>query len=112
MTVPIVAPVHRWYCPRCKAEDVTTEARPHTRFHTCPKFGFMSVPMVPAGTKAKIEVNEREDYVGKELVQYNADGRPIMNAVITRDEGTDVAVYAPTATAQVADLYDEAGLKR
>jgi hypothetical protein len=52
---------------------------------------------VPAGTRCKVEAVEREDYVGGEDVQYDDDGRPIMAVVTTRDEGNDVAVYAPTA---------------
>ena len=32
---PLVRPVNRWVCPNCKREDVTHEARPHSRFHTC-----------------------------------------------------------------------------
>ena len=54
-------------------------------------------PMVPAGTKCKIEAHEREDYIRDEIVRYDDDGRPIMSTVITRDEGTDCAVYAPCA---------------
>lgn len=103
MAVPILPPPnHFWYCPACHFEDVTHELAPHTRFHPCVKFGLMSVPMVPKGTKAKLEVAEREDYIGREVVQLAPEtGRPIMNATITRDEGTDVAVYAPTATAKI-----------
>lgn len=53
--------------------------------------------MVVAGTKCKIEAVERQDYIGREDVRLNADGRPIMAVVTTRDHGNDVAVYAPTA---------------
>lgn len=97
MPVPILtAPERHWECPNCPAEDVTREAQPHTRFHHCPKLG-ISAPMVPAGTRAKVEAVEREDYIGDELVQLNDAGRPVMSVVTTRDDGTDVAVYAPTA---------------
>jgi hypothetical protein len=51
--------------------------------------------MVPAGTRAKVEVNEREDYIGADLPRMH-QGRPVMNAVITRDDGQDCVVYAPT----------------
>jgi len=101
MTVGIL-PVNRWYCPQCKQEDITHEPRPHSRFHTCPKLRMLSAPMVPMGTKAKIELREREDYVNGDLVQLDPERRrPVMSVVTTRDDGKqDVAVFAPTATAK------------
>lgn len=97
MPVPILAaPERRWECPNCPAADVTSVAEPHTRFHHCPALG-ISAPMVPAGIRAKVEAVEREDYIGSELVQVNDQGRPIAAVVTTRDDGNDVAVYAPTA---------------
>jgi hypothetical protein len=60
--------------------------------------------MVPAGTHCKIEVHVREDYVGKELVQTDANGRPVMSVVTTRDDGQDCTVYAPTARARRKNL--------
>ena len=54
------------------------------------------VPLVPAGTKAKLETHEREDYIGKDIVQLH-EGRPVMNLVVTRDDGQDCVIYAPTA---------------
>jgi hypothetical protein len=105
MILPILRPVHRWYCPNCKATDVTHEARPHSRMHTCPKLGMLSLPMdllmVPEGTRAKVETNEREDYVGQENVFLSPTGRPVMNVVITRDEGQDCAVFAPSVSMSV-----------
>lgn len=97
MDIPILAPVQRWECPNCPATSVTREAQPHTRFHNCPGLAGISAPMVPAGTKAKVTAHEREDYIGGEDVQYDGNGRPIMAVVTTRDDGNDVAVFAPTA---------------
>jgi hypothetical protein len=55
--------------------------------------------MLPAGTRAKVEIVEREDYVGKEKVQLDPElGRPVMAVKTTRDDGQDVIVFAPTAT--------------
>jgi hypothetical protein len=55
--------------------------------------------MLPAGTKAKVEAREREDYVNGDRVQLDPElGRPVMSVVTTRDEGQDVIVFAPTAT--------------
>jgi hypothetical protein len=96
----VLQPIHHWVCPNCHGTDVTHEARPHSRFHNCPKFGGLSMPMVQAGTRAKVELREREDYVGNELVQLH-EGRPIMSIVTIRDDGQDCAVFAPTATVSV-----------
>jgi hypothetical protein len=89
-------PVRRWECPSCDHTDVTREARPHTRMHPCAGLGGITVPMVPAGTRAEHRLVEREDYVGAERVRL-LDGRPLMNVTTVRDEGQDCTVYAPTA---------------
>jgi len=93
----LTVPERRWECPNCPAIDVTREAQPHSRFHNCAGLAGLSAPMVPAGTRAKVEAVEREDYIGSEDVQYDGDGRPVMAVVTTRDDGNDVTVYAPTA---------------
>jgi hypothetical protein len=95
----LAPPERRWECPNCDAEDVTREAQPHQRFHSCPGLrGGLTAPMVPAGTRAKVVAVEREDYIGSEQVQLH-HGRPVMNVTVTRDDGQDCAVFAPTATA-------------
>jgi hypothetical protein len=60
--------------------------------------GGLTIPMIPAGTKAKVELHEREDYIGTESVRLH-EGRPVMNVITTRDDGQDCTVFAPTATA-------------
>lgn len=100
MTIPLLAVEHRWACPSCDLTDVTREPGVHSRMHACRGLRGMTVPMVPAGTNCKITLNERQDYVGTEHVQVDGDGRPVMSATITRDDGEDVAVYAPCATAR------------
>jgi hypothetical protein len=97
MSVFALAAERRWECPNCDHTDVTREAQPHTRFHNCPGLAGLSAPMVPAGTRCKVEAVERGDYVRGELVQTDGNGRPVMSVVTTRDDGNDVAVYAPTA---------------
>jgi hypothetical protein len=103
MNVPILEPpVIDWYCPNCGATDTTKEMRVHVRYHTCPRLRFLSAPMVRKGIAAKVELHEREAYVGDELVQYDPErGRPIVSIETTRDEGNDLIVFAPTATASV-----------
>lgn len=99
MAVPIIGAVTRWYCPNCGLEDVTTRPQPN-RFHTCPRLRGLTAPLLPVGVRAKVEAREREDYVGREQVQTDENGRPVMSVVTTRDDGTDVIVFAPVATAR------------
>jgi hypothetical protein len=89
-------PTHRWYCDRCTQTDVTHEVRPHFRYHACPGYRGLSAPFILEGTKAKVEVREPEDYVGRNLPQTDADGRPVAAVVTTRDDGQDTLVLAPT----------------
>lgn len=94
----------RWECPNCDDTDVTHEAQPHSRFHCCRGLRGLSAPMVPAGTRCKVEAREREDYVGRELVHVDGDGRPVMSIVTTRDNGQDCAVLAPCAIGSTREL--------
>lgn len=99
MTLILEAPIQNWYCPNCGKTDQTKEYRPHTRYHTCPKLRYLSAPMYQEGTKAKVVLNEREDYVGKDVPQVDPErGRPIMNITTTRDDGQDAMVFAGLAT--------------
>lgn len=99
--VLLPAPEHHWECPNCPATHVTREQRPHTPFHPCAGLRGLTAPFVPAGTKAKVEAVERGDYVGRELVQTDGEGRPVMAVVTTRDDGQDCAVLAPTAVGSI-----------
>jgi hypothetical protein len=98
-SVPLLTPPEqRWTCPNCPLEQVTREARPHSRMHACRGLFGLTVPMVPAGTRCKIEAVEREDYINGECVQLAPEtGRPVMAAVTTREDGQDCTVYAPAA---------------
>ena len=92
--------IRRWYCPECKKTDVTQDDGTGTRMHTCPKLRGLSVPLMLEGVKAKLELHEREDYVGGELVQRDPEqGRPVMSITTIRDTGQDCIVFAPTAQA-------------
>lgn len=94
----------RWECPNCNLQSVTHETRPHSEFHHCRGLAGMWSPMVPAGTRCKTVAVEREDYIGRENVQTDGDGRPIMAVIVTRTEGEDRTVYAPSARASVREL--------
>jgi hypothetical protein len=90
-------PEHHWECPNCDFTDVTHEGKPHSRMHQCPGLKYLTAPMVPAGTRCKVEAKEREDYVAQEDVTYDGEGRPVAAVETTREDGNDVAVYAPCA---------------
>lgn len=92
---------HRWECPNCDLKDVTHEAQPHSRMHPCPGVRGLTAPMVPAGTKCKVVAEVREEYVGKEVLTYDEDNKPISAINVTRDEGNDVFVFAPCAVGKV-----------
>jgi hypothetical protein len=79
-------------------KEVTHEAQPHTRFHACRGLKGLTAPMVPEGTRCEVKAVEREDYVGKEIVTVDGDNRPVMAVETVRDDGNDVAVFAPCAT--------------
>lgn len=99
MNVPLLTAESRWECPNCDHTDVTRQAGPHSRFHPCRGLKGLSAPMVPAGTRCKVEARERDDYVGAEHVQTDGEGRPVMAIVTERWDGSnDVAVLAPCAT--------------
>src|SRR3990167_9482575 len=100
MAVPLLAPVSDWICPACGKTDQTREARPHSRFHICPKMRGLTTPMVRVGTAAKLVLNEREDYVNGEHVRLDPGRRRPGLAIDTvRNNGQDAVVFAPTATA-------------
>jgi hypothetical protein len=89
--------VQLWYCPNCDAEARTVDAA--LPMHACGGIKGLVAPLVLSGTKAKTETRDREDYVGKELVQTDAEGRIVMSSVTTRDDGEDCTVYVGTAQA-------------
>ena len=97
----ILSPERHWECPNCDVTHVTRESGAGMPFHNCRGLRGLSVPFIRAGTKAKVEQVDRDDYVGQELVQTDGEGRPVMAVVTTRDDGQDCTVYAPTATGSV-----------
>jgi hypothetical protein len=94
----MLANERHWSRPNCDQTAVTHHGETN-RFHPCRGMKGLTAPMVPAGIRCKVEAVQREDYIAGDLVQTDGEGRPVMAAVVTRDDGTDVAVYAPTAIA-------------
>lgn len=101
---PILNPEQRWVCPNCTQTAVTHETRPHTEFHNCRGLRGLSAPMVPEGTRCKVETRQRDDYIGRDIPQRDGEGQIVMSIVTTRDDGQDCVVLAPTATARLVDL--------
>lgn len=92
-------PEQRWSCPNCTVTD-RTFGQPN-RFHRCAGLGGLLAPLVPDGADCVVEAVERQDYVGRERVVLDADGRPVMAVVTRRADGSnDVVVNVPTATAR------------
>lgn len=93
----LTAPEHRWVCSRCDHVHVTHDVRPHTPFHPCRGLKGLTAPMTAEGERVDVRVHEREDYLGDEVVTRDGDNRPIMAVEVVRDDGTDLAVFAPMA---------------
>jgi hypothetical protein len=96
----LLRPEQHWECPNCNATDVThlpTDVVA-SHMHTCRGLKGLTAPMVPAGTRAKVEALEREDYTHGDMVTRDGEGRVVMAVETTRDDGTDRAVFAPCAT--------------
>lgn len=92
-----------WYCPNCGLTDRIANLPPSaSRMHTCPKLRGLTAPLLRAGVRAKVEARDREDYVGRDRVQTDANGRPVMSVVTIRDDGQDTRVFAPIATGTAA----------
>jgi hypothetical protein len=89
--------VTEWVCPLCGLTDMTREARVHSRMHPCARLGGLTAPMVNKRDRCEVTVHEREDYIGNEIVQVDADGRPVMAVKTVKDDGEDICVYAPTS---------------
>lgn len=91
----ILSAEQHWSCPNCPATAVT-EGQPN-RFHHCPGLKGLTAPMVRDGVRCKVVAEERQDYVGREDVRLDGEGRPVMAVRTVRDDGEDLAVFAPTA---------------
>jgi hypothetical protein len=98
-TIPLVRPPYEdWYCPNCGVSERTKALPANTsRFHTCPGLHMLTAPLIRANVYAKVEAEERADYLGREVQATGDDGKPYMAVRTTRDDGDDLLVNAPTA---------------
>lgn len=118
MPVPILGAAQEWECPtkHCTRNARTLKPGAAAPQHQCPEMRGLVIPFVRKGTRAEARTVERGDYIGRELVQTDGEGRPVMAVQTVRDDGQDVAVYAPTATSEAEAppprRADRAGLAR
>ena len=91
----ILSGEQHWVCPNCDRQEVTAGA--DNRFHPCPGLAGLLAPMVLDGVRCEVRAVLREDYVGGEDVRCDGDGRPVMAVTVTRGDGQDRVVFAPTA---------------
>jgi hypothetical protein len=95
----ILTSEQRWTCPNCLHAEVTV-GQPN-RFHNCSGLRGIIAPLVLAGTRCKVVAEERQDYVGREDVRLDGEGRPVMAVRTVRDDGEDLAVFAPTVNVRL-----------
>lgn len=99
---PLLNRPDEWYCPNCLVTDVTAPLPPgQSRYHACAGLHGLSAPLVRAGVHAAVTATEREDYLNGDTQVTGNDGKVYMNVEVTRDDGTDVTVFTPTATADM-----------
>jgi len=97
----IVIDVDRlWQCNSCGRQHITKASRDgvQTPLHQCVGLAGTWVPFVPAHSDAIIRVEERQDYIGNDMVFHDANGRPIMSVYTMREDGEDCHILAPTTT--------------
>lgn len=103
MTAVVLA--RHWVCAKdCPSSAVTHDAA--TPHHRCRALAGLMVPLIPEGTRADVRPVERGDYIGRELVQTDANGRPVMAVTVERDEGQDTTVFAPCAQASRDEIKE------
>jgi hypothetical protein len=90
-----------WYCPNCGLTERTPGLPPNSvRVHTCPRLHMLIAPLLPANVYAKVEAEERQDYLGRETQAAGDNGLVYMAVRTTRDDGDDLMVNAPVARAR------------
>lgn len=102
--VILAVPVREYWCPNCDVVEQRRSPLAEARFHNCAGLKGVTAPMMSGPrTAVKVEAVEREDYLGVDdrNVQRDADDRPIMAVITTRDDGQDCAVLAPSAVGKV-----------
>lgn len=97
-----------WYCPECseQCQTVNTIIGPtKTRnmpLHFCNGLFGLLAPMVKSGVNARLRVNYREDYLGKDIQATDERGKVVMSITTERDNGEDLIVHSPCTILKLA----------
>jgi hypothetical protein len=84
---------------------VSRDPNPHHQvFHRCPGLKGLTAPMVEDGIRCKVEAVERQDYTNGDRPARDGEGNVVMAVQTTRDDGTDVLAFAPTAYGSMRDV--------
>lgn len=94
MDVPLLS--RTWVCPSCDSAARTVDAK--TPMHPCKGLAGLLAPLVPEGQRAKHTAVEREDFIGRERVQFDAHGRPMMAVRTETEDSLSSTVFSPVAT--------------
>lgn len=93
--VLLTPPDKHWVCPNCTVTDVTPWDTPN-RFHSCAGLAGLTAPLVlDDSPRCSVRAVVREDYIGRDLVQRDGEGRPVMAVVTERWDGSNDAVVFP-----------------
>ena len=100
--IPLLSPKpDEWYCPNCPVTDVTAPLPPgQSRYHPCRGLHGLNAPLTRAGTRVKVEAEERQDYLNGDRQAAGDDGRVYMAVRTTREDGDDLLVFAGLASAE------------
>lgn len=97
--------IHMWECEKCSATARTVDAS--MPLHPCPSVAGLMVPLVPPGSKTRHVVMERGDYVGRNRVNTDDNGRPVSAVYTERPDGSfDTCAYPDTAVADADDIEE------
>jgi hypothetical protein len=100
--IPLLNRPDEWFCPNCDVTDVTPRLPPgQSQYHPCAGLHGLNAPLVRAGTHVKVEAHEREDYLNGDTQATGDNGKVYMNVEVTREDGTDVTVFAGLARAEM-----------
>lgn len=101
-----------WECASCGFQTVSRNPRIYAATHPCGKHAGLQVDLVRVTnldglTRGKfgVRVNERPDYVGREVgVMYDGEGKVIMSVEILKPDGSnDCRIFAPCAMASLRE---------
>lgn len=91
-----------WQCNSCGMQHIEkARAEVTTPMHACRGLAGAWVPFVPAGSDARLRVEERQDYIGKDIPFTDANGRVLMAVYTQREDGEDCHILAPTTTMNI-----------